>query len=741
VRSSIAFAVIVALVAIAFYVLDKHEKVAALPLTGEASVDDDSQSNPSASETGADTNIVRGEPWRETEPARPAEPTARSTGLQKNGRFAAAFLVTDERGTPVQGARVVVQSTEPTQIADRRDMRPFLLPVVQQGATKSDGTAILEFDSRQPCRVLAEQGGRRGIRPLSVFSLSQTEPVVVVIAQGREVRVECRDAEGTPVVDALAYLANSPAYSDAHGWTDLAGDARFFVGSYDGPTATGPVGTVCVAGPRGPVTSEPAPWATSGPTTFRVVLDLAAALRITVEESEPPARSRLMSWRALDTNGLVVAAGQKMFLGSSLRIGSLPSPCVVDLALQDGDTWPAFKRASISSGGTTTDVTMAPASPSAVLKCRLVDQDRAALSHRESTIALESDGSASRTTYDAAVFHDGGVRFRRVRTDGDGVLMLAVPADESGRFKVLPSEIQRRLNGVSSHAEAPYTTSGAGSISDLGDIVLPFRLHASGRVVDETGAPVPRASVFLTAAMGDAPPSIGSATAIIGERVDTDSEGRFKLFASPVNDELWIIATRGDVEWASPLRVAAGAEDLLLTIRSQSKITGVVLLNDEVMAGAEVGLRPIRTRGPSSHIRRIPRVAPRDRRFEFSSVPPGEYLVDVLVHDRSFGAEVEIRVPPDRPDDRLTDLQVGRFGPLEERKVVVLVDGRPYEKAFVSARPGRGGDAVTRPTDKAGVVRFAAYPGEELELTALIGKPPRAATKSSAASVTLTASK
>jgi carboxypeptidase family protein len=242
-------------------------------------------------------------------------------------------------------------------------------------------------------------------------------------------------------------------------------------------------------------------------------------------------------------------------------------------------------------------------------------------------------------------------------------------------------------------------------------IVLSPAARLAGEVVDDAGAPVPRARVR---ARGETPLAFAAGSLLPSFLLGatTDDDGRFELPDAPTGKVSLTAVAPGFLPATLPLQVASGQgrDDLRLVLHRGSTLAGRVLGPDGApAAGATVSLlaRGGPYSGPSGSLARTD--------------GDGGYLLDALPEGlQSFSAELSgappaIRELAVRPGENRLDFQLGDGPEIAGR--VVDPAGAPVSGAQVSASAG---DPLPRETASGddGSFRFAGLRGGTYRLSA-----------------------
>ncbi|HKV11424.1 MAG TPA: carboxypeptidase-like regulatory domain-containing protein, partial [Thermoanaerobaculia bacterium] len=269
----------------------------------------------------------------------------------------------------------------------------------------------------------------------------------------------------------------------------------------------------------------------------------------------------------------------------------------------------------------------------------------------------------------------GMVGFSRLRamTDGDGVYLLdGVPPG--------PRTLAASAEGYRRTVRDLDVKAGGNAL----DFDLETGLEVSGRVVDDSGAPLAGAQVWLRANVPtpDAPRAITGADGAF--RFSGLSEGTFRLTANKAG---YTDASRGQEVILS----GSSVNSLEIKLAPGGEITGHIsglpfdqLSKVRVFAGWETNAGRVDPEG----------------NYRISNLRPGDWDVRAMVSDSALHAEGKVTLEPGAPEARL-DL---RFGGGFELQGFVTKNGSPLAGASVSLR--RLGDRplpLNATTDSGGV--------------------------------------
>lgn len=604
-------------------------------------------------------------------------PERAASGLRivlRTGRSAFGRVL-DAKNSPVAGARVTLRPATPTDMRAR--FRETISPTAPfEGTTDASGRFEL---THLPAGVYDLTVRGRGFAPLTVPTLTipegngATDLGSVLLAPGVSLSGVVTDPQGRPLEGAEIRAQTASE------------DTGFFTFSLRDPgppdAVTGADGAFRLEDhAAGESVSLSAHRAGYGPgETPRVALPAEEPVRIVLS---PTAR---VSGRALGPDERPVPGAHVvlMELRETIRGGfSNLSPGRIEQAVADEDgtfvfedvapgsitltaTAPRRQRAEIEglevrAGQELANVDLVLA-PAATIEGRVLSPTGRPVPGAE--VAVQEAGE------------NGMAGFARLRTlaDGDGVYILdGVPPG--------PRTLAASAEGYRRTVRDLDVKAGGNAM----DFDLETGLEVSGRVVDESGAPLAGAQVWLHANVPtpDTPRAITGADGVF--RFSGLSEGTFRLRA---DKEGYTNTSRGQEVTLS----GASVTSLEIKLAPGGEITGHISgLPFDQLAKVRVFANWEGNAG---------RVDP-EGNYRISNLRPGDWEVRAVVPDSALHAEGKVTLEPGVPEARL-DL---RFGDGFELRGSVTKNGGPLAGASVSLRRIGGRPLPLNATTDAGGV-------------------------------------
>ncbi len=206
-----------------------------------------------------------------------------------------------------------------------------------------------------------------------------------------------------------------------------------------------------------------------------------------------------------------------------------------------------------------------------------------------------------------------------------------------------PNHIHGKLAGDARLVEA--------ELPDPGELIMPSVL--TGVVVDESGGPIPNASVRLER----------NETEIA--RVEADTSGKYRITVVDHARGLYdLSALKNDLgTWRTGIRLVSGEEQTVnLTLKSAISISGTILMLDGVTPHVAVPVEAIRSG------RKVAGTLTDERgKYRFVNLKPGQYQVRcqvlggyVFYGEEKAGVPISLQIQPDKPL-RNADLHIAAF--------------------------------------------------------------------------------
>ncbi|GBC84118.1 hypothetical protein HRbin11_00540 [bacterium HR11] len=361
-------------------------------------------------------------------------------------------------------------------------------------------------------------------------------------------------------------------------------------------------------------------------------------------------------------------------------------------------------------------------------------------------VAVDEDGDVLRNVRATVRLLEGPVQWRLP------LLTEWQAPDEKGRFRVglvpsVPVEVVFQASGYRS-VRQELRLAGAGERHDLGRVVFRRGATIEGRVVDDTGRPVPNARI--TATPLDGVLSIGA----LEIEATSGSDGTFVIggLEADVRYELRASATGyAQVGWGS-VRVAANSKGVVLTLARQARVRGRVVTADKkpipffyvraftspegvqafvAFGGADEPVFDVQgsfDREVAPGVVWIQIEAPDHGVRELSvSVRPGESKdLGEIVVDRGCLVQVHVRDASGQPVPLATVVSVrrteGRLFSLGGRDSWKVTDERG-DVPLGTLMPGRYEVTVSHPDFAIAVQRIEVSPACEVQPTEIVLKP------------------
>jgi uncharacterized GH25 family protein len=614
-------------------------------------------------------------PARQELPVRAAGSPAAEVRIVLHAGRAAFGRVTDAGGRPVAGAQVSLQATAPPGLSARlramRDPERYL-------GSPSDATGRFELRDL-PAGTFDLLVRATGFAPLTVPSLAvpegkgTTDLGTVALGPGAALQGLVVDAQGDPIAGAevRAKAAQQEPLSilrtrDA-GPADAvtAADGSFLLAD----RSPGESITLTVTHPSYGPGSLPG-----------VVVPAAAPVRIVLQ----PAGQ--VAGRAVDADGKPVAGATVLLSEEETMSFGGPTAIVGSSRLHRGTT---DDEGGFSFDGVSPGVFRLSARAPRYQETELTNLELKAgqdLTHLEIVLkagatvegrVLSPDGpmpDAEVAVVQSSTGDFGSYWPLRATTDGDGQYRIDGIPPGKNTLEARAEGYRRALRDVDVAARTPAV-----------DFDLERGLEASGRAVDDGGAPVPGAQVLLIAGRGFTNAQRTLTGADGGFRITGLQEGSYTLRASKDG-------YASDPQGVPVTLAGASATGLEVRLSGGGAITGR-LTGLEFSQLSRVWV--------STSLLYVGRVDP-EGSYRIPNLPPGDYTVTALVPDTALHAEGRVTLAPGAPEAKL-DLQLGNGHTLTG---VVLSNGEPLAGASVALV--KTGTAVSQSalTDYEGGFRF-----------------------------------
>ena len=500
--------------------------------------------------------------------------------------------VVDDAGKPVAGARVAAAlATEPF---------PVIHPRRDGVLTGADGTFLLPALAAGTYRLSASDGTHADATsgPITVDGKHARKGIELVMVAGGVVRGTVTDGAGQPVAAAdvrvvaqghVAWRPRRQAFTGADGRFAIAGLPRRGVEI----VAWHPTGASAIA---------LADLAAKPEHDVALVLDVTGAITGTIVDAagEPVGDAQVFA-DPVDTGGTADLAVWQVRgyqeavsdAGGAFRFAGLPAgsyrvrasrPAAPEHALWQGDGviakpgGPPVRIVVAADGGVTGKVVLPDGKPPAVFTIEV------GASH---PIPVASKDGSFRA--DAAA----------------GKLVVRVAG---------PGFVPRRVEA----------TVEPGKVADLGTITVEAGRSVSGRVLDASGAPVPRAQVAAGMILsGDGTQLYIESESILAKTTSTDDDGRYVLSGfGPHN--ISIVAGKEGAGRALSVTVPRGGDSAVvdLVLQAVGGAAGQVVRDGQPLADTVVIANPIGAVGSNFFV-----VTGPDGSFAFDALSPGDYFI------------------------------------------------------------------------------------------------------------------
>lgn len=510
--------------------------------------------------------------------------------------------VLDESGKPVGGARVVAtNASEPLPVVDpRRDG-------VLSGA---DGAFSIPSVSAGTWRLTATAGDRAPVTsvPLSVDGQHARSGVELVLSAGAVVHGTVVDATGAPVAGAqIAVVARGfvdwrprrQAFSDADGTFAITGLARRAVEV----VAWHDSGASAIAAVDLVATRD---------ATVKLALDIRGELSGTVVDrtgqpvgdaqviAEPDWTGGTADRAAWSVRGVQQAVTDQ---AGAFHFAGLPDGAYRVRAARPGASESALELAA--------SVTARPGDPPVRI---VVSADGRVIG------SLQLPGGKAPLAFGVSLGSSRPVAF----STKDGAFALPAAA---GSYPVT-------ITGVGFVTIVKPVKVEEGKDTDLGTIAVSPGRSIAGRVVDENGAPVAKATVAAGALLtGGGAELYIKDESIAAKDTETDADGRFLLDGFPPST-LTVVAGKPDVGRSASLQLPAGPDSATLEIvlGKTTKLTGKVVRAGAPLADTVIIANPIGAVASNFFVTTGP-----DGTFTLDTLAPGAYIVYPMLGEGGRG--------------------------------------------------------------------------------------------------------
>jgi RNA polymerase sigma factor (sigma-70 family) len=507
-------------------------------------------------------------------------------GAAINGR------VVDDAGKPIAGARVVAtNASEPLPVVDPR--RDGVL-------TAGDGTFSVPTVSAGTWRLTATAGDHAPVTsvPLTVDGEHARNGVELVLAAGAVVRGVVQDKAGKPVAGAdvsvvaqgfVPWRPRRQAFTDASGRFAIAGLARRDV-------------EVVAWHDSGASAIVPVDLTSKREREVALTLDVSGAITGTVVDKtgQPIGDAQVIAepdWTGGtgDRGAWAVRGVQETVTdqGGAFRFAGLPDGSYRIRAARPGSSEAALALSEgvLARPGASAIRIVLPAEGRVVGKVQLADGKPPAAF----TVTL---GATNPVPFAAS----------------DGAFALAAAA---GTHPLT-------VSGPGFVTTTKQATIAEGKDTDLGTITVTPGRSIAGRVVDEHGTPIAKATVAAGSLLtGGGAELYIKDESINAKDTETDANGRFVLDGfSPAS--LTVVAGKAGVGRSASIRLPASPDSatLELVLRPTSGITGKVTRNGAPLADTVVIANPIGAVASNFFV-----VTGPDGTFALDALAPGAYVV------------------------------------------------------------------------------------------------------------------
>ena len=555
--------------------------------------------------------------------------------------------VVDEAGKPVRGARVMASSaSEPLPVFDpRRDS-------VVAGA---DGKFTIPAVSAGTWRVTATHGEHAPAtsEPIVVDGRTARGDVELVLAAGAVVRGVVKDPAGQPVAGAdvrvvaqgfVHWRAKRQAFTDGEGRFAIAGLARRAV-------------DVVAQHESGSSAIAAADLAAKREHDVELVLDIGGTIAGTVVDTQgqPIGDAQVIaepvwSGNTVDRAAWSVRGVQQTVTdqGGAFRFAGLPDGTYRVRAARPGASEATL---SLSAG--------AVAKPNGdPIKLVLAAEGRVV-----GKLAF-ADGKAPRM-FTAMLGWTHPTPF----ASSDGGFALSAP----------PGTHTLTLSGLGFAQQQREVTITDGKDTDLGTITIAAGRSVSGRVLDDTGAPVAKAKVAAGALLtGGGAELYIEDESVNAKDTETDEHGHFSIAGfSP--GPITIVAGKDGVGRSASLRIPPGPDSATvdLVLAPTTGLDGNITRSGKPLADTVIIANPVGASGSNFFV-----VTGPDGTFALDALAPGPYVIYPMLGGGGG-----------RPKDMFT------------RKVTVELGKRT--KVAIDTTPGSTTLAITVKTDAGKAVPMA----------------------------------